>query len=99
VHSTTGAKVRLYAIALPFTSNRMKQWLDKANFFRVRHSIDTLFKRTLRGLEWRERGVDCHIEPRGAAAFRGSQRKCREGTVTTRSAHGCSHCNWSVRSV
>ena len=28
VQSTTGAKVRFYAIALPFTSNQMKQWLD-----------------------------------------------------------------------
>src|SRR6185295_3667866 len=41
VQSTTGAKVRFYAIALPFTSSQMKRWLDEANFFRVRHSIDT----------------------------------------------------------
>ena len=44
VQSTTGAKVRFYAIALPFTSNQMKQWLDEANFFRVRHSIDKAIK-------------------------------------------------------
>ena len=43
VQSTTGAKVRFYAIALPFTSNQMKQWLDDADFFRVRHSIDKVF--------------------------------------------------------
>jgi acetylornithine/succinyldiaminopimelate/putrescine aminotransferase/predicted amino acid dehydrogenase len=40
VQSTTGTKVRFYAIALPFTSNQMKQWLDQGDFFRVRHSID-----------------------------------------------------------
>ena len=44
VQSTTGAKVRFYAIALPFTSNQMKQWLDDADFFRVRHSIDKAIK-------------------------------------------------------
>ena len=44
VQSTTGAKVRFYAIALPFTSKQMKQWLDEANFFRVRHSIDKAIK-------------------------------------------------------
>jgi acetylornithine/succinyldiaminopimelate/putrescine aminotransferase/predicted amino acid dehydrogenase len=44
VQSTTGAKVRFYAIALPFTSNQMKQWLDEGNFFRVRHSIDKAIK-------------------------------------------------------
>ena len=44
VQSTTGATVRFYAIALPFTSNQMKQWLDEANFFRVRHSIDKAIK-------------------------------------------------------
>ena len=44
VQSTTGAKVRFYAIALPFTSNQMKQWLDDGNFFRVRHSIDKAIK-------------------------------------------------------
>jgi predicted amino acid dehydrogenase len=44
VQSTTGAKVRFYAIALPFTSNQMKQWLDQADFFRVRHSIDKAIK-------------------------------------------------------
>ena len=44
VQSTTGAKVRFYAIALPFTSGQMKQWLDEANFFRVRHSIDKAIK-------------------------------------------------------
>jgi acetylornithine/succinyldiaminopimelate/putrescine aminotransferase/predicted amino acid dehydrogenase len=44
VRSTTGAKVRFYAIALPFTSNQMKQWLDNADFFRVRHSIDKAIK-------------------------------------------------------
>ena len=36
--------MRFYAIALPFTSNQMKQWLDEANFFRVRHSIDKAIK-------------------------------------------------------
>jgi acetylornithine/succinyldiaminopimelate/putrescine aminotransferase/predicted amino acid dehydrogenase len=40
VRSGTGATVRLYAIALPFTSAQMKRWLDDADFFRVRHSID-----------------------------------------------------------
>jgi acetylornithine/succinyldiaminopimelate/putrescine aminotransferase/predicted amino acid dehydrogenase len=44
VQSTTGAKVRFYAIALPFTSRQMKQWLDDADFFRVRHSIDKAIK-------------------------------------------------------
>ena len=44
VQSTTGATVRFYAIALPFTSNQMKEWLDSANFFRVRHSIDKAIK-------------------------------------------------------
>ena len=44
VQSTTGAKVRFYAIALPFTSGQMKQWLDQADFFRVRHSIDKAIK-------------------------------------------------------
>ena len=44
VQSTTGAKVRFYAIALPFTSNQMKGWLDEGNFFRVRHSIDKAIK-------------------------------------------------------
>jgi acetylornithine/succinyldiaminopimelate/putrescine aminotransferase/predicted amino acid dehydrogenase len=44
VQSTTGAKVRFYAIALPFTSKQMKQWLDESNFFRVRHSIDKAIK-------------------------------------------------------
>jgi acetylornithine/succinyldiaminopimelate/putrescine aminotransferase/predicted amino acid dehydrogenase len=44
VQSTMGAKVRFYAIALPFTSNQMKQWLDDSNFFRVRHSIDKAIK-------------------------------------------------------
>ena len=44
VQSTTGAKVRFYAIALPFTSNQMKEWLDEGNFFRVRHSIDKAIK-------------------------------------------------------
>ena len=44
VKSITGATVRFYAIALPFTSNQMKQWLDDANFFRVRHSIDKAIK-------------------------------------------------------
>jgi predicted amino acid dehydrogenase len=44
VQSTTGARVRFYAIALPFTSNQMKQWLDDADFFRVRHSIDKAIK-------------------------------------------------------
>jgi predicted amino acid dehydrogenase len=44
VQSTTGARVRFYAIALPFTSTQMKQWLDEANFFRVRHSIDKAIK-------------------------------------------------------
>ena len=44
VKSTTGARVRFYAIALPFTSKQMKQWLDEANFFRVRHSIDKAIK-------------------------------------------------------
>ena len=44
VQSTTGAKVRFYAIALPFTSNQMKQWLDEGDFFRVRHSIDKAIK-------------------------------------------------------
>ena len=44
VQSTTGARVRFYAIALPFTSNQMKAWLDEANFFRVRHSIDKAIK-------------------------------------------------------
>ena len=44
VQSTTGAKVRFYAIALPFTSKQMKQWLDEADFFRVRHSIDKAIK-------------------------------------------------------
>jgi len=44
VKSITGATVRFYAIALPFTSNQMKQWLDDADFFRVRHSIDKAIK-------------------------------------------------------
>jgi acetylornithine/succinyldiaminopimelate/putrescine aminotransferase/predicted amino acid dehydrogenase len=44
VQSTTGAKVRFYAIALPFTSNQMKGWLDEGDFFRVRHSIDKAIK-------------------------------------------------------
>ena len=44
VQSTTGAKVRFYAIALPFTSNQMKHWLDEGDFFRVRHSIDKAIK-------------------------------------------------------
>ena len=44
VRSTTGVTVRFYAIALPFTSNQMKAWLDEANFFRVRHSIDKAIK-------------------------------------------------------
>jgi acetylornithine/succinyldiaminopimelate/putrescine aminotransferase/predicted amino acid dehydrogenase len=44
VKSTTGAKVRFYAIALPFTSNQMKRWLDEGDFFRVRHSIDKAIK-------------------------------------------------------
>jgi acetylornithine/succinyldiaminopimelate/putrescine aminotransferase/predicted amino acid dehydrogenase len=44
VKSITGATVRFYAIGLPFTSNQMKQWLDDANFFRVRHSIDKAIK-------------------------------------------------------
>lgn len=44
VRSTTGARVRFYAIALPFTSNQMKQWLDDGDFFRVRHSIDKAIK-------------------------------------------------------
>jgi len=44
VQSTTGSKVRFYAIALPFTSNQMKQWLEEGNFFRVRHSIDKAIK-------------------------------------------------------
>ena len=44
VRSMTGSTVRFYAIALPFTSNQMKQWLDEANFFRVRHSIDKAIK-------------------------------------------------------
>jgi predicted amino acid dehydrogenase len=44
VQSATGARVRFYAIALPFTSNQMKQWLDEGNFFRVRHSIDKAIK-------------------------------------------------------
>jgi acetylornithine/succinyldiaminopimelate/putrescine aminotransferase/predicted amino acid dehydrogenase len=44
VQSTTGARVRFYAIALPFTSNQMKQWLDDTDFFRVRHSIDKAIK-------------------------------------------------------
>ncbi len=44
VQSTTGARVRFYAIALPFTSKQMKQWLDEGNFFRVRHSIDKAIK-------------------------------------------------------
>jgi predicted amino acid dehydrogenase len=44
VQSTTGTHVRFYAIALPFTSNQMKAWLDEANFFRVRHSIDKAIK-------------------------------------------------------
>ena len=44
VQSTLGAKVRFYAIALPFTSRQMKQWLDDGDFFRVRHSIDKAIK-------------------------------------------------------
>jgi acetylornithine/succinyldiaminopimelate/putrescine aminotransferase/predicted amino acid dehydrogenase len=44
VKSITGATVRFYAICLPFTSNQMKEWLDEANFFRVRHSIDKAIK-------------------------------------------------------
>lgn len=44
VQSTTGATVRFYAIGLPFTSKQMKQWLDEANFFRVRDSIDKAIK-------------------------------------------------------
>jgi acetylornithine/succinyldiaminopimelate/putrescine aminotransferase/predicted amino acid dehydrogenase len=44
VRSTTGTTVRFYAIALPFTSDQMKQWLDAADFFRVRHSIDKAIK-------------------------------------------------------
>jgi acetylornithine/succinyldiaminopimelate/putrescine aminotransferase/predicted amino acid dehydrogenase len=44
VRSITGATVRFYAILLPFTSGQMKEWLDDANFFRVRHSIDKAIK-------------------------------------------------------
>ena len=44
VRSVTGATVRFYAILLPFTSTQMKEWLDEANFFRVRHSIDKAIK-------------------------------------------------------
>ena len=44
VQSITGARVRFYAIALPFTSNQMKQWLEETDFFRVRHSIDKAIK-------------------------------------------------------
>ena len=44
VRSITGATVRFYAILLPFTSAQMKEWLDDANFFRVRHSIDKAIK-------------------------------------------------------
>ena len=44
VRSTTGARVRFYAIVLPFTSRQMKQWLDDQDFFRVRHSIDKAIK-------------------------------------------------------
>ena len=44
VQSVTDATVRFYAILLPFTSNQMKEWLETANFFRVRHSIDKAIK-------------------------------------------------------
>ena len=44
VRSIVGATVRFYAILLPFTSAQMKEWLDEANFFRVRHSIDKAIK-------------------------------------------------------